>query len=106
MRTGNEIARITDQHYEQGVKRTKNFDLRLNAATRDGADILLIHNHPAGMPPSISDINILAGTKMRGIVAGHDGSIYLYTAPNKKIPVEDFDVAIHRYKEYTNITIF
>ena len=106
MRTGNEIARITDQHYEQGVKRTKNFDLRLNAATRDGADILLIHNHPAGMPPSISDINILAGTKMRGIVAGHDGSIYLYTAPSKKIPVEDFDVAIHRYKEYTNITSF
>lgn len=102
MRTGNEIARITDQHYPQGVKRTDQFDKALKAAEKNGADIMLIHNHPAGSPPSIGDLNALISTPgARGIVAGHDGTLYRYTAPKEKIPQSDFDVAILKYRGYT-----
>lgn len=104
MRNGSEIARITDQHYAQGVRRTSQFDINLRTAAESGADIMLIHNHPAGMPPSVSDINLLLGTKLRGITVGHNGSVYYYTAPKKIIPREDFEVAIRKHKEYTVIT--
>ena len=63
---------------------------------------MLIHNHPGGSPPSISDLNALLSTpNAKGIVAGHDGSIYRYSAPKEKIPQFDFDVAIMKYKGYT-----
>ena len=102
MNTGEEIARITDQHFPQGVKRTRQFDSALKKAATDGSAIMLIHNHPGGSPPSISDLNALLSTpNAKGIVAGHDGSIYRYSAPKEKIPQFDFDVAIMKYKGYT-----
>ena len=105
MRTGTEIARITDQHFPQGVKRTTQFDRALKAAGKNGADIMLIHNHPASSPPSISDMNaLLSSPGAHGIVVGHDGSVYQYSAPKEKIPQFEFDVAILKYKGYTYIT--
>lgn len=107
MRDGSEISRITDQHYEQGVKRTAQFDRSLKAAENSGAEIMMIHNHPVGSPPSISDLNALLSTpKAQGITVGHDGSVYRYTAPNKKIPRFDFDVAYRKNMVYTGITAY
>lgn len=105
MRTGVEIARITDQHFPQGVKRTTQFDRALKEAGQNGADIMLIHNHPASSPPSIGELNALLPIPgARGIVVGHDGSVYWYTSPREKIPQFEFDVAILRYKSYTYST--
>ena len=105
MCTGAEIARIADQHFPQGVKRTSQFDKALKAADKNGAEIMLIHNHPGGSPPSIGDLNALLETPgARGVVVGHDGSIYQYTAPKKNVPQLEFDIAILRYKEYTYCT--
>ena len=107
MRDGSEISRITDQHYEQGVIRTAQFDRSLKAAENSGAEIMLIHNHPAGSPPSISDFNALLSTpRAQGITVGHDGSVYRYTAPNKNIPSFDFDVAYRKNMVYTGITAY
>lgn len=105
MRTGTEIARITDQHYPQGVKRTAQFDRALKNAVEAGEEIILVHNHPAGSPPSIGDLNALLSTpKAHGIVVGHDGSVYRYSSPKEKIPQFEFDVAIFKYKSYTYST--
>ncbi len=107
MRDGSEISRITNQQYVQGVKRTEQFDRRLKIAESSGAEIMMIHNHPAGSPPSISDLNALLLTpKAQGITVGHDGSIYRYTAPKKKIPQVDFDIAYRKNMVYTNITAY
>ena len=79
-------------------------DFRKKTAV-SGAEIMLIHNHPAGSPPSISDFNALLSTpRAQGITVGHDGSVYRYTAPNKKIPRFDFDVACRKNMVYTGIT--
>ena len=103
--TGKEITSILGQQVESGVKRTKRFIQRLNKADAMKERILLIHNHPQGLPPSISDINALMSNKnVSGITVGHNGSIYYYTKPVKAIPQFDFDVALRRYKEYTDVT--
>ena len=105
MRTGAEIARITDQYYPRGVRRTPQFDRALKTAEKSGGEIMLIHNHPGGSPPSIGDLNALLATpRAQGVIVGHDGSIYRYSAPNKIIPEVDFSVAYRKYLMYTDIT--
>lgn len=107
MRDGSEIARITDQHYQQGVKRTEQFEKAIGLAGKTGSEIMLIHNHPAGSPPSIGDLNALLSTpNAQGITVGHNGSIYRYTAPKKKIPQADFEVAYRKNSMYTDITAY
>lgn len=103
--TGEEIASVLGQQIESGVHRTDSFTKKLNAADASKERILLIHNHPQGFPPSISDINALIRNKnVSGITVGHDGSIYYYTRPKKEISEIDFNIALRHYKEYTDIT--
>lgn len=45
-------------------------------------EIVSFHNHPAGMPPSVDDINCaLINGYQKGYTIGHDGTIFEYTAP-------------------------
>ncbi|WP_170237084.1 minor capsid protein [Streptococcus hyovaginalis] len=55
--------------------------------------LISIHNHPSGYPPSLSDLASLQqrsknNTVKYGLTVGHDGSIYWYSKPNKRIPKE------------------
>ena len=81
------------------------FTRKLNEADSLGESILLLHNHPRGMPPSIEDINLLMKNKnAAGITVGHDGSIYYYTRPSKEISKANFAIAARRYSRYSEIT--
>lgn len=103
--TGEEIGRITDQHISHGVKRSKTFDRKLTEADDAGRQILLIHNHPTGMPPSPADVNELLKCKNAiGITVGHDGSIYRYTKPRQKIDDRDWDIAMQHYNHFSEKT--
>lgn len=103
--TGKEVANILNQQIAFGIERTALFTRRLNEADKKGERILLLHNHPRGLPPSISDLNVLLDNEnVSGITVGHDGSIYNYSRPRKKIPYEDFKVALMKYSRYTEIT--
>ena len=67
--------------------------------------VLLIHNHPRGLPPSLSDLNVLLKNKnVAGITVGHNGSIYYYSRPSKEIPEKDYYVALKKYSMYTEVT--
>lgn len=102
---GSEVASILGQKIESGVERTKEFTRKLDTADKSGKKILLLHNHPQGHPPSIGDLNALLRNKnVSGITVGHDGSIYYYTRPKRAISQFNFNVALRRYKEYTDIT--
>ena len=104
---GREIASVLGQQIEYGVHRTKKFIEKLDIADKAKESILLIHNHPRGMPPSVSDINALIKNKnVSGITVGHNGSIYYYTRPQKVIPEEDFKVALMKHSRYTEIPGF
>lgn len=105
LKTGEEIARITDQNIEFGVARSTQFQNKLDKADRKKENVLLLHNHPRGMPPSLSDLNALVRNKyVMGITIGHDGSIYYYTGPKKLISTADFEIAMRKYSRYTDIT--
>ena len=52
--------------------------------------LISIHNHPSGYPPSLSDFASLQqrsknNTVKYGLTIGHDGSVYWYSKPNKRI---------------------
>lgn len=101
---GNEVAKITDQQHRQGVKRTSLFTKKLNEADNKGHNILLLHNHPNGLPPSINDINVLFDNKnVSGITVGHNGSIYHYTRPKMSINMIDYNVKLRHYKNLDEI---
>lgn len=103
--TGEEVANLLGQQMNSGVQRTKTFTRKLDAADFAGKKILLIHNHPQGLPPSLGDINSLYRNRnVYGITAGHDGSVYYYSRPEKIIAEFDLSVAQRRYKEYTQVT--
>lgn len=105
LKDGREIGRITDQSNAFGVIRTPEFTKKLNNADSSGDNILLIHNHPRGLPPSIGDINALLKNKsISGITVGHDGSVYYYTRPEKEIPYIDYAVKIRHYKSFDEVT--
>lgn len=105
LKDGREVSRITDQYYKSGVRRTPKFIRELNAADETGEEILLLHNHPRGLPPSIGDINALTDNKnVSGITVGFDGSLYRYTKPNRKISKSDWAIALRRYKKYSEVT--
>jgi phage head morphogenesis protein, SPP1 gp7 family len=60
--------------------------------------LISIHNHPSGYPPSLSDFASLQqrsknNTVKYGLTIGHDGSVYWYTRPNKRIP----KIALSKY---------
>ncbi len=102
--TGDEIARITDQNIKGGVRRTNSFSVALSKY-RDGKGVIILHNHPHSMPPSIADLNALVSSpKAMGVIAGHDGSVFLYSAPKKEIPVREYLIAIRKYREYSEFT--
>ena len=103
--SGKEIARITDQQNQSGVVRTASFTARLNAADESGDKIMLLHNHPQGLPPSISDVNALLKNKnVSGITVGHNGTVYRYTRPEREVPLFDWRVELRNFKEFTAST--
>lgn len=99
--TGKDISSITDQFNDYGVQRTEKFTNRVNEALERGERILYLHNHPRGLPPSITDLNEIVGEPNSvGIIVGHNGTLYLYTAPNKEITVSDIRVVNRKMREY------
>lgn len=102
---GTEVARITNQQYRQGVKRTTSFTKKLDEVDSKGQKVLLLHNHPNGLPPSISDINALIDNiNVSGITLGHNSSIYYYTRPNVRISNDDWNIALRHFNKFSEVT--
>lgn len=99
--SGKDVSKITDQYIPFGVNRTQKFDADVERAEQEGNTILLIHNHPKGLPPSVVDLNELINHKKAcGITVGHNGSIYYYSKPSRKIEEINVKVAIRKISEY------
>ena len=63
-------------------------------------NVIIIHNHPASMPPSIEDLNALyyRGQKM-GFIVTHNGKIFKYTKPNDEIKTAVSDRYVAKAKQ-------
>lgn len=62
-------------------------------------ELISFHNHPAGMPPSASDINsALERGYAKGYALCHDGKIYEYTASEKYIDMSIYEMRIAKFE--------
>lgn len=99
--TGKDVAKIINQNYIRGVKRTDKFTRSLLRTEQRGEMILTLHNHPNSTPPSIADLNELWNNEnVSGLVVCHDGTLYYYTRPKSKINKFDYTVALRKVKSY------
>lgn len=102
--SGKDVSAIVDQHIPFGVKKTDKFIKDVFRAEQNGEKVLLIHNHPRGLTPSVEDLNeLLTHGNAVGITVGHDGSIYFYSKPSGEIKDSDFAVAFRKCKMYNGI---
>lgn len=87
--TGRVVALSNKARKTKGV--VYNDQVRRAFKEQSEQSLISIHNHPSGYPPSLSDFASLQqrsknNTVKYGLTIGHDGSVYWYTRPNKRIP--------------------
>ena len=87
--TGRVIALSNKARKRKGV--VYNEQVRKAFKESPEQSLVSIHNHPSGYPPSLSDFASLQqrsknNTVKYGLTIGHDGSVYWYSRPNKRIP--------------------
>lgn len=105
LKSGKEIAKNVNQHYIGGIKRTNSFNQKLSLADSMHNKVMLLHNHSNGLSPSINDINALLKNKhVSGKTIGRNGNVFYYTRPRIEISKCDYEVALRKYEEYTEIT--
>lgn len=97
-RTGKKVAQNVNSSELLKVGKTKEMSDILSAD--DGKDYVLVHNHPYSSPPSVADFNsLLKHPKIKyGIIVGHNGKVYKYTAPCAEIREEDLEFLVKHYR--------
>ena len=88
-KTGRIVALSNKARKTKGV--VYNDQVRKAFKEKSEQSLVSIHNHPSGYPPSLSDFASLQqrsknNTVKYGLTIGHDGSVYWYSRPNKRIP--------------------
>ncbi len=98
VRTGQEVAKNTASTERFKVFPTERMQKLLEAD--DDKQYILFHNHPLSSPPSAADLNSLyKNPKIKfGIIVGHNGTMYKYTAPNAMVSKTDVGIAIKHYR--------
>nr|DAZ07195.1 MAG TPA: minor capsid protein [Caudoviricetes sp.] len=86
--TGRVVALSNKARKRKGV--VYNEQVRKAFEEQSEQSLVSIHNHPSGYPPSLSDLASLQqrsknNTVKYGLTIGHDGSVYWYSKPNKRI---------------------
>ena len=86
--TGRVVALSNKARKKKGV--VYNEQVRKAFKESPEQSLVSIHNHPSGYPPSLSDLASLQqrsknNTVKYGLTIGHDGSVYWYSKPNKRI---------------------
>lgn len=85
-----ETATIVAKEIEGCVESTIVYSKSTLTKIRNKTGLITIHSHPSGSPPSISDLrsNYIYKYSL-GIVCGHNGKVYIYTA-NEEVSKERY----------------
>lgn len=86
--TGEIMAEQLNSECENGITYNDSIKAALVKAVAENIPLIAFHSRPEGYPPSIEDFNkAYENNYSLGVVAGHNGQIYVYNAPD--IFVED-----------------
>lgn len=85
MRDGSLVGSVVNARAPKRVEFTERLAKATSATVDDGAKIAIVHNHPDSFPPSAADIrSLIANRARRGIIACHDGSLYVFEVIDAK----------------------
>lgn len=83
--TGKRIHLHDRSTVDSGVEYDEMIENAIREAQERGQRIISIHNHPNGLPPTLDDgSSAFAHGYHICVVVGHDGSVYQYTAANRR----------------------
>lgn len=104
--TGRVVALSNKARKRKGV--VYNDQVRRAFKEQSEQSLISIHNHPSGYPPSLSDFASLQqrsknNTVKYGLTIGHDGSVYWYTRPNKRIPRSAQEQYVNRIDKFKKL---
>ena len=102
-KTGSVVALSNKARKRKGVV----YNEQVRKAFKESLEqsLISIHNHPSGYPPSLSDFASLQqrsknNTVKYGLTIGHDGSVYWYSRPNKRIPRSAQEQYVNRIDKF------
>ena len=97
--TGEILYKNTASNVKQGIQYTEKMYKLIN---KYSGNLVTIHNHPQGRPPSGGDIYVqhLRGYAF-GVVVGHDGRVFIYSTHENfsTIPVMQYQLLIAKHKK-------
>lgn len=104
--TGRVVALSNKARKRKGV--VYNEQVRKAFKENPEQSLVSIHNHPSGYPPSLSDFASLQqrsknNTVKYGLTIGHDGSVYWYSRPNKRIPRSAHEQYVNRIDKFKKL---
>lgn len=81
--TGEIMAEQLNSECEKGITYNDGIKAALAKAKAENIPLIALHSHPEGYPPSVEDFNkAYENNYTLGVVAGHNGQVYLYTNTN------------------------
>lgn len=105
-KTGRVVALSNKARKRKGVVYNEQVRKAFKESTEQS--LVSIHNHPSGYPPSLSDLASLQqrsknNTVKYGLTIGHDGSVYWYSRPNKRIPRSAHEQYVNRIDKFKKL---
>lgn len=90
--TGRRLDSVVSSKEQFGVTPSARMSKRIAAAISKGHEVATMHNHPGSSIPSAADILSLKATGCKfGVIAAHDGSIYVYEIVGEPAPRYNLD---------------
>lgn len=81
--TGEILGFQIESDFEQGIFYNDSIRAAIVYARAKNIPLIAFHSHPEGYPPSIEDFNkAYENNYALGVIAGHNGQVYLYTNAN------------------------
>ena len=87
LRDGSLIGSTVTARVPKRVEFTDGLRVATSFAVKGGTEVVIVYNHPDSMPPSAPDILSLEATgAKRGVIACHDGSLYVFEIVGEPAP--------------------
>lgn len=88
--TGAELLRIADTKSASGIDYKDSDKHKIEKARKEGKEILAIHNHPNGLPPTADDcVSAFDKGYSLGVACGHNGTIRTYEPAKVRLSNQD-----------------
>lgn len=90
--SGKLIHKLTTCDKKDGVIYDDEINAAIEKAHREGREIIAIHNHPGGLPPTLDDgVSAFIHKYKKGIAVGHNLEVYVYSPSDQIYTNEQCD---------------